>query len=460
MIVYSKDRTKQFIITFLVSVFLFTACKKDNSNTIGAGFIGTLNGFTVLSNDTTSLILFSSKCDSIPTKALSFFMLGDMNDPIFGKSKSNIYTQFSLPSGFGFNGATIDSVVLQLGFVSSNSYYGNISTSQDISVYELKEQLSSSYDSGYFSNRNYKTSEIGSLVLPSSIGYFSSTFNFTDSVYETCGGLTTTLIPHIRIKLSSAFVNKLQRAESAGAFLSNTAFQSYINGLAILAQTPDSRLFPGQGAILYLNPRSSLVSGIAVYYGGKYKQIFPIAPSDVITNQYTHSTSLPLQPYMSKTPSANNESYVQSNAGIKTRVLMPNIENIAKTHDIAVIGAQIVFTLADGKDDAVYKAPNNLWLQNADSIGRISFLEDFLEINPTSYYGGTYSVVNGKGQYSFNITRHVQHLLTTFHQTGKSINYGMNLIIPADDYMNGFGSSRAVINTKDVKLNLSYSVIK
>ena len=457
MTVYSKDRIKQLLSLFLISVFLFTACRKDNSNTIGADFIGSRNGFK--STDTSTILLFSSVCDSVPTKSLTNYMLGDMNDPIFGKSKSNIYTQFSAPTGFSFGGQTIDSVVLQLGFVSTTSYYGNITTSQDISVYELKEQLINIADSGYFSNRSYKVSEVGSRVLPPSIGHFSGNFNMTDSVHEIVGGIAYTLLPHIRIKLSSAFANKLQRAESSGAFSSDAAFKSYINGLAILAQTPDSKLNSGQGAIAYINFRSSMVTGIAVYYGGGTSEtVFTVSPTDLITNQYSHVTNLTLQPYMSNIPSANNESYVQSNAGVKTRVLLPNIEKIAKDQNIAVIGAQLIFTIADGKDDATYTVPSTLWLQNADSIGRISFLADYFETFPTNYYGGIYDPINK--QYSFNIVRHIQNLLNTYHKTGKSINYGMNLIIPADDYLNGIGAGRVVLNTKKVKLNLSYSVIK
>ncbi len=458
MTVYSKDRTKPLFLLFLVFFSLFTDCRKDNSNTIGADFIGTRNGYNIVSTDTSSIILYSSQCDSIPTKSLTYFMLGNMNDPIFGKSTSNIYTQFSLPSGFGFGGAVIDSVVLQLGFVSNSSYYGNITTQQDISVYELKEQLSPISDSGYFSNRPYQIKESGGRVLSAPIGYYSAPFDLTDSLYETVGGLTNIQIPHIRIKLSSAFVTKIQRAESSGAFTSNTAFQNYINGLAILAQTPDSKLMPGQGAIVYLNPRSSIVSGLAIYYGGTSKIVFPIAPSDVVTNQYSHSTTLPLQTNTTRSPVLYNESYVQSNAGIKTRVLFPNILNLAKDHDIAIIGAQLIFNIADGKDDATYPVPNNIWLQNSDSLGRITFLEDYLESYPLNYYGGVYD--RTYKQYSFNIVRHIQHLLNAYRQNGSNINYGMNIIIPADDYLNNIGAGRVVLNAKKVKLNLSYSVIK
>jgi hypothetical protein len=160
----------------------------------------------------------------------------------------------------------------------------------------------------------------------------------------------------------------------------------------------------------------------------------------------------------------SNECYVQSTAGIKTRVLFPNILSLARNHDIGIIGAEIVFTVQDGyANDPTYPVPNTIWLEGADSLGRNTFLEDQFEVYPSApanYYGGTYDP--NTHQYKFNIIRHIQKLLTTYRQTGQDINYGMNLIIPADDYLYLIGAGRLVLNTapQKVKLNLSYTVIK
>ncbi len=456
-----RDRIKFITSLFVFSAFLFTGCKQSDPNTIGADFIGARNGFNVHLTDTTSLILFSAKHDSIPTKSLSYYMLGDMNDPVFGRSKANIFCQFSIPiSQFSFGGAIIDSVVLRLKPVFTTSYYGNISTPQQISIYELKEHLINSTDSGYFSNREYQISENGSRYKPTPIGYFSGVFNFTDSFYEVINGISYVTQPHIRIKLSNAFTNKLQQAEAAGAFLTNDAFQNYINGLAILAETPDGQMMPGQGAIANFNLRQS-TSGIVVYFGGNQEIEFPIQSTDIVANQYKHSTSLPLRPYTSSAHS--NECYVQAATGIKTRILMPNILDIAKDHAIAIIGAEMVFTVQDGyENDVIYPVPNNLFLLGSDSLGRNVFLEDQFETNPKNYYGGSYDP--SLHQYSFNIIRHIQAILNTYRSTKQNINYGMNLILPANDYYYGIGDGRLVLNTntslKKVKLNLSYTVIK
>jgi major membrane immunogen (membrane-anchored lipoprotein) len=455
----SKDKIKLLAILFVAFVSLLAACKKADTNTIGANFIGTRDGFNVHTNDTTSLILYTVKHDSIPTTSLGYYLLGDMNDPILGKSKANIYTQFSIPNNqYTFAGASIDSVVLRLKPVSIYSYYGNISTPQQISVYELKESLVNSADSGYFSNREYKISEGGGPITTAPIGYFSGRIHLTDSFTEVVNGISSTIDPHIRIKLSDAFVQKMQQAEGSGAFVSSDVFKNYIKGLAIMAQTSDANLMPGQGAIVNINIRSS-ISAIVVYYGGgKQKAVFPITSTDVATNQYKHSTNIPLQPYVSKVHA--NECYVQSTTGMKTRILMPNILDFAKNNAIAIIGAEMVFTVQDGSDDATYYVPDQLLLRGSDSLGRNALILDQFEDVPSSYYGGEYN--SSTRQYKFNIIRHIQNVLNIYRSTGQNINYGMNLILPANDYSAGTG--RLVLNTnttlKKVKLNLSYTVIK
>lgn len=462
----SKDRIKLIPLFFLATAFLFTACKKSDPNTIGADFIGARDGFNVHVTDTPTLVLFSAKHDSFATKVLTYYMLGDLNDPVFGRTKSNIYAQFSLPSNNEFSfgsGAVIDSVVLRLKPVFPGAYYGSISDPQHIAVYELKEQLSASVDSGYFWNRSYSISENGSRVRPAPIGYFSGVMNLTDSFRETVSSINYTLEPHVRIRLSNAFSNKLLRALASGAFQSQDAFKNYINGLAILAEMPEGQQLPGQGAIVNFNLRSS-VSAVVVYYtnsSGSSKAEFPFSATDIKTNQYSHKTNLPLQPYLGRTHF--NETYVQSTGGIKTRILMPYLLELAKTNAVAIVGAELVFTVQDGyENDPMYPVPQNLLLVGADEQGRNAFLLDQFETTPVNYYGGTYDA--STHQYKFNIIRQLQFILNTYRTTGENVNYGLNLLIPADDNTYGVGAGRLVLNTntalKKVKLNLSYTVIK
>jgi hypothetical protein len=114
-----------------------------------------------------------------------------------------------------------------------------------------------------------------------------------------------------------------------------------------------------------------------------------------------------------------------------------------------------VFTVLDGSNNNTQTLPLSLALVNSDSLGKNAFLKD--QITESSlYYGGKLS---GK-TYTFNIVRHIQNLLIQ-HKNGSNLNYGMNLIVPAD---NPLTAERVILNTKknsgNFKLKLTYTVIK
>jgi hypothetical protein len=74
-----------------------------------------------------------------------------------------------------------------------------------------------------------------------------------------------------------------------------------------------------------------------------------------------------------------------------------------------------------------------------------------------NYSGGGF--LGGRKEYRFNFARTIAYLYDQYKQ-GRNINYGFNIIVPAD---NPVSAARAIINTKKgsgIKLNLTYSVTK
>ena len=143
------DKTK-WITILLAGALIFsnTSCKKEN-NEIGSDIIGNRSGFNVQVTDTFDVIAYTSLADSVDTRFLSYYMLGQTNDPVIGKTTANLVTQFLYPvSGFSFTNFTIDSVVLQLRYAGPTAVYGN-NTTQTIKVYEIAEDLPTS-SSEYF----------------------------------------------------------------------------------------------------------------------------------------------------------------------------------------------------------------------------------------------------------------------------------------------------------------------
>jgi hypothetical protein len=107
-----------------------------------------------------------------------------------------------------------------------------------------------------------------------------------------------------------------------------------------------------------------------------------------------------------------------------------------------------------GSVNDFFTLPASMSLLGSDSLGKNVFLKDqFYE--STAYYGGQLS----NNQYKFNIVRHLQYLLDE-KKKGRDYNYGMNLIIRADDPLT---AQRTVLDTRKnsgtLKLKLTYTVI-
>lgn len=428
--------------------FFNISCKKEN-NEIGSEVIGGRSGFDVRV-DSFDLITYSTKADSVDTRFLTYYKLGQMNDPVMGISTANLITQFTIPfNQFSLSGATIDSVVLQLRYAGPEGIYGNAESKQTIRVYELNEDLPVALTEYFYSNRKYQ-------LLGSELGKYEGKFNIKDSVYVTVGTARIGYAPQLRIKLTNpSFINKLQNL-TALPVLNSATFKSAFKGLFVSAE--NQSLTAGEGCMTYLNLRTDNPQTAVVLYTSKNgvneKFELPISgTNEVKTNQYLFANTPPLAP--ANGGSHSNTCYLQP-AGIKTRILIPNLLNIAQNQNIAVQSARLVVTVKDTSDSR-YKVPTRLNLWDSDSLGFRKTIADFRE--SVSYYGGNYDAA--AGTYTFNINRHIQHLLTTYYQTKNNLNYGLNLFVPEDFPIT---ANRAVLDTDKtqgkVKLILTYTVIK
>ncbi|MCU0421483.1 MAG: DUF4270 domain-containing protein [Bacteroidia bacterium] len=450
MMNYWKDKIKPVYLPVLFA-FILSSCKKDPGN-VGSDVIGNRAGYNIQVTDTFNVVAYSVPSDSVDTRGLTYYMLGSMHDPVLGVTTANIITQFALPvAGFSFNGNTIDSVVLQLRYAGKDGIYGN-NTNQSIQVYELQEGLSESLSEPIFSNKNY---QIGSNVL----GSYNGVFATADSVVYSLNGKTISNAPQIRIRINDAdFINRLQTA-SATTFASNANFKAAFKGFFISAEQPG--ISSGNGAITFINMRrDNPQTALVVYFkenGVPVKYEFPIQnSSEVKANQYKHSNRISFPQ-----PSHQQTCYVQAAAGIKTRILIPGLLELAKNENIGIISARLEVKLKDSASIGKYTIPTQLYAFGNDSLGRNTLTRD-LQQEFLSYLGGNYDA-SVKG-YWFNLNREIQHWLTTYRTTGVNLNTGFNITIPAD---NPISASRLILDTdrsikgeEKVKLILTYTVIK
>lgn len=455
MILYCKVKIKQFIF-FVGAILLIGSCKKD-AGSVGADFVGIRNKFTT--DTTTSILLtaYTVKMDSLVSSKLTAMALGRINDPAFGINNAAIITQFSLPGNeFSWGGASkLDSVILQLRYRNAKQtdgttlpdYYGDKDAVHQFKVYLLTEDIRT--DSAYYANRKYKTDGI-------EMGSFSGKLNFTDSVPINLGTQKIKFPPHIRIPMNNTFKNLLFEGESKGLFSTNLKFKEAFKGLVVVDETATQA---GEGAIVYVRLTSDYTS-LTAYYKDSLAAAFPIIGgirgSEAAYNYY-YQTDIPAGLIQNPFTGTHRDiGYVQALNSMKLRIEIPDLANVLKNQKIALNGAEILFTPLAGSFNDKYTLPASISLVGSDSTGRNIFLKDQFS-EAASYYGGT--LINNA--YKFNIVRHLQNILNETKDQNGFKDFGMNLIIRADDPVS---AQRIIFDTRrnngTFKLKLTYTVIK
>ncbi len=405
--------------TFLAWVLAFVAlthfaCKKETGS---IGLDSGQNNLNTIVLDTFSLYTRTVREDSIQSWNMSYQLLGALRSAEYGLNQSSLVTNFILPgANFAYPSTfNIDSVVLQLKYIPSGQYNGDLNTPMTIRVSELSEQIFP--DTVYYSDRVFNTS---ANVFNGVVQH-----NINDSIELVENGKTIKYGAHLRLKLDQNMVNKFANATAANLG-SNQAFQSYLQGLKLEVET--SSLAAGQGNVVYLDLTNS-VSGIAVYYNDTGKYLFPTRGLTAKVNLFHHdfSGSANVTSQLNST-SSFDETYIQSMAGLKTLIEVPGLTELARTGTYAVVNARFDFYFDPTQVSPGFREFNRLLLLKRNDNGKNDFVVDQL-LEP-DLYGGSLKVDN---YYSFVISREVQDILNNSRQSGLNNNTGFFLIVPSDN---------------------------
>lgn len=406
-------RNLGFAAASLTALYTFSGC--NEATVLGKDLIPGADKVVVLDTTINSLIThnIANVDSSIFTGQDNFIgALGSFSDPLFGKSHGFLYTQVGLPKAeFTFEGTgwVLDSVVLYIG--CDTAWYGE-NAPQTMRVFRMNEP-NFKIDSNYRYNRPLSYDPGKQLASQQVYPVYPK-----DSI-DIYG---TKQAPQLRIKLSSAFGNELFQQRADGAFKSDSAFNKWLGGLAIVPDTVNGKtmLFPN------LNTGTTR---IAVYYKNSEKDSiianFPFVPNpgvggsahaNYFTRNYTGTEVA--QNINTNRPGGDNLLYLQEAPGIYAQLQLPEIQNIPK----AVINkAELVITEINsgsaGRDD-LFSEPDRLFLMRYITHDSLGFIIDYG--NPSqpdlTYFGGNKTVISDLGpfkvvQYKFNIARHLQFIL-------------------------------------------------
>lgn len=392
----------------------------------------------VFFTDTLTLECNSIREDSLRSDEFvaAFNLAGAYADPTFGGAVAGFYSEVRLPNNnttFSFGtSAALDSVVLTLAYSDS---YGDTTTPVGFRVFETDDKMV--IDSTYYSN--------DTLTLKRELFAGSVLIRPKDSVVVDGAKRA----PHLRLRLNNDFGNDFLNAPTS-SFSDNAAFLNFFNGIHV---TADAITTPGQGVIASFNLLASM-SKLTFYYKNgsdttRRTANFEINSGCPRFNRFTHDYSI--SQFGNVFPvSGNDKIYIQSLSGLKARIKIPHLRNLAANGPVAINKAELIIPITD---NASYKNHNSLLLFGVDSVGKEAVIPDVLE--SPAYYGGSFDAT--VQSYRFNINRYVQRVVSdpTLRDYGLSI-------VSSGGALNSF---RTVVpgpltpTGQKIRLKITYSVL-
>ncbi len=361
--------------------------------------------------------------DSIPSSIANLQLLGIYNDPVFGKTLASIYTEalpqsipFDIPGTVSPESIVVDSVVLSIAY---GGYFGDISTYQQLSIYELEDTVPAGT---IYSNR-----QLAHKPEPLYSNQFLPKPN--DSIQQIRALDTVLLPPHARFNLPLSFGRKF--IDNSGVTSDLTSYQEYRGFFKGFYITVEDNSNPG--AIVYFNLQSTL-SRLEIHYhfileNDTIATSYSFPMYDQLNRRYSHfdnfdythaSEEIQQQIFQGDTVAGIERTFVQSMSNFRTKIWLPEPEDLIdnSSGQIAINSARLYLPIDAEllQDDFDYAS--RLILLRGDEKGDIVNLTDF-ELG-VAYFGG--ALDEDKKEYSFNISRHFQKVLS-----GETPNYPLFL---------------------------------
>ena len=380
------------ILIFATLTVLALSCKKE-PDLLGLDLIPQDELLSHEYTDTTTVIAYTVKEDTLRTDELATSLLGTVNDPVYGVTTASIYSQFRMPAlniSFGSN-PVADSIILTIPY---KGIYGDTLATQSIKVYELDDTLN-------MVNPYYHFSTIP--VKPVPIG--EATFVPDTRTTDTVNGVA--ILPHMRIQLTQEFANRLITADST-TLATNTNFLKEFKGIYL---TSDASPTVGNGAIMYLDPGNSQAK-ISLHFHNSAdtsKIDFVFGSNTARFNNYNHydyegADPLLIQQFGGDTLAGNEKLFLQSMGGAKIKLRFPHIDKLAEQNIPAIHEAVLV--IENDQPDDKYPMPALAAIRVLDENGKYEVLPD--EAEGSAYIGG--QVRNNK-EYRIRVTRYIQQRL-------------------------------------------------
>lgn len=300
------------------------------------------------------------------------YLLGQIDDPIFGKYASDIYTGISFGSSTpDFAESTIDSVVLELEY-DSLGFYGDNSVMHNIEVFIVEEDWLDR--DTIYSDQSFATSmiPIGSKSFVPDFRGDSIRFQVRDTEVDSF----ITLSPRINIRLDDAYGQMLLTDTAAAK--NDTSLIAAFKGLYIKSTTDGNSIvglnFVKSGSI------STIIPKVAVYYTqltstGTAKRTYNYLLRNEVYSEFDlDNTGSEVGNSLNDEIAGEEYLYAQGMAGINGEVGLPDLSSLKGN---LINSAQLVLTIADDDNDSY--SHNRRFLLSKYNDGERVLIEDIVK---------------------------------------------------------------------------------
>lgn len=319
----------------LAALSIWAGCKKPSP--LGAELLGDEYADYAYTDTITVRCTIEREDSSLTSDRSStaeYFLCGELTDPQFGRSTSDLYTLMlgqNLNPNFDTAAETFDSLVMYLRYDIAGFYGDTLATPQTLRVLRLDPGQLISETSDYYSNDQFAaTEELGRVEN------FKPKPSTKDSLFDGIKG------PFLRVVMKPEFGQELFNLDSASYSVDSLFFKK-LRGLKIVSSAGGA--IPGAMMAFDLNDNS--LSRMRLYYHAdtteKHFDYFFQGANKFTHFEHDHSfNGAPVGPAIGQL--ADEKLYVQGMEGVRVKVEFPYANKLDR---IAVNQAKLVLTVAD-----------------------------------------------------------------------------------------------------------------
>ncbi len=338
---------------------------------------------------------------------ISDHYIGELDDPIFGRSMSSFYFQMRYYSTGGlpdYEDAQLDSAVLMLQ-VNPELTYGDSTAAFDFELYRLRENILL-LDTIY-SDQVFVTDAVPLSTVNGFRPIDRDTFTITDPIQD-----SITLSNVVRFRLDDAFGQEIMNTDIPDEGQADALIDQF-NGFYLTAISDKSSMMN------FDLSSNSINSFLSVYYtindsvSSRFDYVLGLDRPLLFNHEYAGT---PVDEALTDTLGATDNLYIQGMNGVDVEIDLSDL--LSLEGELLVNHAELEFTVAQESlaDTILYPVLSNIGMYKEASNGNLVEVDDLFTARTIGATSLLFGGVPEKGDnneitYKINFTSHVKDIL-------------------------------------------------